>query len=176
MKKILAFGASNSKQSINRQLAIFVAHNVAADVGVIDLNDFEMPIYSPEREAAGGVPEAAQKFKALIDSHDGLIISLAEYNGSYTAAFKNILDWASRLEGKLWNNKPMFLLSSSPGARGGATVIGAAATSWPYMGANIVAQFSLPSFHKNFSDKGIVDAELLEAFKVQLEKFKAGIE
>ena len=173
MKKILAFGASSSKNSINKKLATFVAHSIEdATATVIDLNDFEMPIYSIDREKENGIPEKAQHFKNLIESHDAVVISLAEHNGTSTTAFKNILDWSSRLEGSLWAKKPMFLLSSSPGKRGGATVMGLAKTYLPFMGANIVAHFSLPSFYQNFSEeKGIIEPDLSVEFKNQLKQF-----
>ena len=57
----------------------------------------------------------------------------------------------SRIDGKLWSDKPMLLMATSPGARGGATVLEIAKGRFPYMGGNIVADFSLPSFDDNFS-------------------------
>ena len=45
MKKILAIGASNSQSSINRQLAKYTASRIeGAEMNLIDLNDFEMPM------------------------------------------------------------------------------------------------------------------------------------
>ena len=50
--KILAFGASNSRHSINKQLVSHAADIIktgiipAADIDLIDLNDFEMPLFS----------------------------------------------------------------------------------------------------------------------------------
>ena len=91
-KSIVALGASNSKNSINRKLANFAAHQVAdAEVNLLDLNDFEMPLYSTDREKEG-IPEKAHAFKATLNASDGIIISFAEHNGAYTTAFKNIFD------------------------------------------------------------------------------------
>lgn len=165
---ILAFGASSSSTSINQKLAVYAAQQVKnSDVTVADLNDFEMPIYSMDKEKAGGIPELASEFKNLIAAADGIVMSFAEHNGSYSSAFKNVLDWVSRLEGKIWLNKPVFLMATSPGARGGQTVLKQAATSFPFMGADVVGEFSLPSFHQNFSaDEGITD----ETLKVQFEQ------
>ena len=173
MKKILVIGASSSKQSINKQFATYVAQQIEDTTStVLDLNDFEMLIYSIDREKESGVPEEAQRFKALIDSHDAIVLSLAEHNGCYTAAFKNILDWTSRLQKGLWSNKLMFLLSTSPGKRGGATIMNLAKNHLPYMGANIAAHFSLPGFRTNFSPtEGITDTELNTAFQAQFSIF-----
>ena len=128
MKKILVFGASSSRDSINKELATYAATLLdGVEANIIDLNDFEMPIFSVDREAdLGGQPDEAKQFKSLINDCDGLIISFAEHNGSYSAAFKNVFDWASRVEKDMWQNKPMLLLATSPGKRGGGSEIGRA--------------------------------------------------
>ena len=142
MRKILAIGASSSENSINRTLAIYTAGMVdTAEVTSVDLNDFEMPIYSIDKEKKDGIHQKALDFRCLIETHDGVVLSLAEHNGSYSTAFKNVLDWSSRLQGPMWGNTPMFLMSTSPGKRGGATIMQLASTYLPRMGAQIVAHF-----------------------------------
>jgi len=175
-KKILAFGASSSKQSINKQFATFTANQIAdAEVTILDLNDFEMPIYSIDKENEGGIPDLAKQFKAQIQAADGIVVSFAEHNGSFTAAYKNIYDWMSRLEGSVWGEKAMILLSTSPGGRGGKTVLEAAWSSYSLGNKNVVAHFSLPAFGQNFSEEGITDAALLVAFKAQLALFEGAL-
>lgn len=178
MKKILVFGASNSQHSINQQFAKFAAQRLAeVEITLLDLNDFEMPLYGIDREKRDGIPARADQFLEVISAHDGLVVSLAEHNSNYTTAFKNILDWCSRTKKPIWQNKPMFLLSTSPGKRGGGNVMGIALKFLPFMGANIVANFSLPSFHQNFStEQGIVELELAKAFEAQLEIFAGKLE
>ena len=96
--KVLAFGASTSSQSINRQLANFAASQIPdAVVTDLDLRSLDLPIYSADEEESNGPPQDAQKFVDAIQEHDILVVSLAEHNGSYTAAFKNLYDWASRI-------------------------------------------------------------------------------
>mgnify|MGYP001803843157 CR=1 FL=1 len=82
-----------------------------------------MPIYSIDREQASGIPQQAQDFFAKIGSADALLISYAEHNGFYTAAFKNIFDWCSRVDTKVFQDKPMVILSASLGPNGGAIVL-----------------------------------------------------
>lgn len=170
---ILAFGASSSSTSINQQLATYTANQIdGAEITILHLNDFEMPIFRMDKEIANGIPELAKEFKQHIANADGIIISFAEHNGSYAAAFKNILDWISRLEGKIWLDKPFFLLATSPGGRGGQTVLGQATGTFPHQGGKVIAQFSLPSFNQNFSaTDGILDDELRKAFNSQLGTF-----
>ncbi|MEM6645003.1 MAG: NAD(P)H-dependent oxidoreductase [Bacteroidota bacterium] len=173
MKKIVAFGASSSNSSINKKFATYAAHQVPdAEVNILDLNDFEMPIYSVDKEKANGIPQLAIDFKAHLKNSDGIIISFAEHNGAYTTAFKNIMDWISRIESDTWASKPMLLLSTSPGERGAQTVLDIAVNKFKLMNKNAtIAHFSLPSFGKNLSDAGITDPELKTAFEAQLHIF-----
>jgi chromate reductase, NAD(P)H dehydrogenase (quinone) len=173
IKKIIAFGASNSSISINKKLATYATSLLKeADVKILDLNDYEMPIYSMDRERSGGIPQLAQDFKSLVDECDAIIISIAEHNGSYSAAFKNILDWTSRLEGKTWSDKLMILLSTSPGARGGITALSSAVERFPFMGAKIVGHFSLPSFNSNFDNDAITNQDLNSSLIELIEKLE----
>ncbi len=160
MKKIIAFAGSNSKKSINKELAIYAVSllsNVESEM--LDLNDFPLPLYGIDKENKSGIPENAQVFLDKIKSSDGIILSLAEHNGAYATVFKNIFDWMSRIDGKLWSEKPMLLMATSPGGRGGATVLEIAKSRFPYMGGNIVSTYSLPSFFDNFKDGKIVNTD-----------------
>ena len=173
MKKIVAFGASNSRNSINKKLAEFAANQLEnTEINLLDLNDFEMPIYGPDKEDEIGIPVKAHEFKEQMIASDGIIISFAEYNGSYTAAFKNVMDWVSRTGKDMWGNKPMFLLATSPGPRGGKTVLEAAVNRFKFVNQNTIVSFSLPSFDENFVEgNGIVNKELYNTFSQQLKVF-----
>ncbi len=162
MKRILALGGSNSKTSINKKFAIYAANQLEnVEVVVADLNELNLPLYSPDLEAEKGCPENVVQFYKLIESIDGIVLSLAEYNGNQTAAFKNLWDWLSRVdEMKFWREKPMLLMATSPGGRGGASVLKITSESLPFFGGNIIASFSLPLFHNNFSVDGIKDEAL----------------
>lgn len=176
MKKIIAFGASNSKNSINKQLATYTAKQVeGAEVTVLDLNDYPLPIYGIDLENESGIPENAHRFLEEIKAANGIVISFAEHNGAYATVFKNLFDWMSRIDGKLWSDVPMFLMATSPGARGGQTVLDIAAGRFPFMGGNVISKFSLPSFGSNFSEEGITDPELAAAFQAQLSPFQAAV-
>lgn len=166
MKNILAFAGSNSKNSLNKLLATYASSLVTtANTTILDLNDFELPLYSIDFENEHGIPNNAHQFLAHIKSADGIVLSLAEHNGAYTAVFKNLFDWMSRIDGKLWSEKPMLLMATSPGARGGATVLDIAKGRFKFMAGHIVADFSLPSFNANFSEGKITNNALNEALK-----------
>tara|TARA_R110002073_G_scaffold72537_1_gene177410 strand:- start:408418 stop:408945 length:528 start_codon:yes stop_codon:yes gene_type:complete len=172
MKKIITFAGSNSKQSINKKLAKYAASQVKeVEVEVLDLNDYELPIFGVDHEAKFGVPTNAKDFLTKIQLADGVILSLAEHNGAYSTVFKNILDWMSRVDGKMWNGVPMLLMATSPGGRGGSSVLEIAKKRFPFMGGNIVASFSLPLFNDNFKD-GIVDNTLNDQLVKEIQIFE----
>ena len=161
--KLVAFAASSSRASINKQLVTYAANLVAnADIELLDINDYEMPLFSADRELELGQPELAKSFLAKIAAADALLISFAEHNMSFTAAWKNLYDWCSRIEPKVYQGKPVVMLSTSPGGRGGANVLEAALVSAPRFGAEIRGSLAIPSFHENFDvDSGeLTNAEL----------------
>lgn len=176
MKKIVVIGASGSKSSINKTLAIHAASKVAdASMTVIDLKNYFLPLYSVDSEEEHGIPEKAHRFNEIIKSADGIVISLAEHNGTYTAVFKNLIDWLSRIDIKVWKDLPMLLMATSPGGQGGASVLSAAKVGFPFMGGHIVADFKLPSFYENFSNAGIANPELAAKLGEQVDVFEKSL-
>jgi NAD(P)H-dependent FMN reductase len=173
MKKILAFAGSTSSTSINKKLATFAAENlenIAYDI--IDLRDFSVPIYSEDEEKENGFSNDVKKFSNLFDEYDGFILSLAEHNGSYAAAFKNIYDWASRVNANVFRDKPLLLMATSPGSRGGSSVLDAGIAKFSRMGGKPLFSFSLASFNDNFKEGKIIDQDLLSQFKSQVKAFE----
>lgn len=168
--KVLAFAASNSKNSINKQLVQYAGGQLTesgAQIEYLDLNDYEMPIYSVDREEESGIPQLAHDFFNKIGQSDAIVISYAEHNGNYTAAYKNIFDWASRIDMKVFQGKPMVLLATSPGAGGAASVLSIAKTSAPFFDGQVKADISLPSFYDNFD--GEMNVITNEEIKLKLE-------
>ena len=152
--KLLAFAASNSKKSINGQLINYVVSMLDdVDAEILDLNDFEMPLFSIDRELEWGIPELAHRFYDKIGEADALLISHAEHNGAYTVAFKNLYDWTSRINSKVYQGKPLILLATSPGGRGASGVLATAVKSAPHYGGDLKASLSIPGFYGNFDTK-----------------------
>ncbi len=173
MKKIIAFAGSSSKNSINKQLVTYTSTQVlGAETTVLDLNDYELPVYGIDYEEVHGIPDNAKKFLKTIQLADGIILSLAEHNGAYSTVFKNIFDWMSRIDGKLWNGVPMLLMATSPGARGGSSVLEIAKNRFPFMGGNIVAEFSFPSFNDNFKEGNVINENLNDDLNIAIKTFE----
>ena len=157
-------------------MAIYAANKIEnADITVVDLNNFDLPLYSIDLEIENGIPSEVSRLSALIENTDGLVVSLAEHNGSYSAAFKNAFDWLSRLDSKVWKNKPMLLMATSPGGRGGATVLETAKATFPRLGANVVAHFSLPSFGDNYSESGLNNEDLNLELNTKIKTLAAAL-
>lgn len=174
--KILAFAGSTSSTSINRELVKFALKSFKEnEINLIDLNDFDMPVFSVDREKKG-FPDEAHNFLKQIEECDAITCSLAEHNRSYSAAFKNVFDWASRINVKVFQNKPMLLMSTSPGGYGGGNVMNTAKTFFPQFAADVKETFSLPKFYENFDlESGIINPEMLKDLNEKIESFKKQI-
>jgi NAD(P)H-dependent FMN reductase len=125
--RILAFAGSTRRESFNKklvQIAVKGAREAGAEVTLLDLKDFPLPLFDQDLEAEHGMPDNGTKLKGLFIEHDGLLISAPEYNSSITAVLKNAIDWVSRPapdEPPLvaFRGKVATLMSASPGALGG---------------------------------------------------------
>lgn len=164
--KVLAFAASSSSKSINKQLVGYAGqllNEQGIEVEYLDMNDYEMPLYSSDRQEANGIPQLAIDFYQKIGEADALMISYAEHNGSYAAVYKNLYDWTSRYDMRVFQDKPMLIMAASPGPGGAKNVLSVAKTSAPFFGGNVKADLSLPSFFDNFDmEKGILSNQELD--------------
>lgn len=174
--KIVGFAASSSSVSINKQLVTYATSQLKdCEIEILDLNDYELPLFSQDKEQQLGQPPLAQAFIDKIQSADALVISFAEHNGSYTVAYKNLFDWASRINPQVYQDKPLVLLSSSPGPGGAKSVLATAEGSMPFFGGTVKASLSVPSFYDNFdSEQGkLTNAELNAQLLNALELLQA---
>lgn len=151
--KIMTILASNSRKSINRTLLSVVSDKINTQpLTHLEVGDYSMPIYSSDIEEEQGFPDTVKQVKALFDKHDAFIIACPEHNGTMPAVFKNFIDWLSRInDDSIFAKKPVLLLSTSPGPRGGATNLQNLVNIMPYWGADIRDSLSLGSFYNNFA-------------------------
>lgn len=177
MKKILAFAGSNSSTSINFQLLKHVGGRIQGhEIKVIKLTDYDLPIYSADFEKERGIPVNASIIKNLIAEHDALVIAVNEHNRNVSAFFKNILDWLSRVDRNFLAGKKILLMSTSPGARGGAASLEYCKTILPRFGGQVVQSFSLPSFRDNFQEGKILNEVLELGIEDVLTSFSQQVE
>ncbi len=125
--RILAFAGSSRTGSFNRQLVQVAAEGAqaaGADVTLLNLKEYPLPLFDQDLEQKDGTPENATKLKKLFLNHDGLLISSPEYNSSITPLLKNTIDWVSRpADGEpmlaAYQGKVAALMAASPGGLGG---------------------------------------------------------
>jgi NAD(P)H-dependent FMN reductase len=130
--KILAVAGSLRKHSYNKRIlnvAIEGARRKGAEVTLLDLNDYPLPLYNADLQEEFGFPENATKLQRILLEHQGLLIASPEYNGSLPAALKNMLDWTSRANGELkigdcYRGKWAAIMTASPGSFGGIRCLG----------------------------------------------------
>ncbi|WP_299114041.1 NAD(P)H-dependent oxidoreductase [uncultured Winogradskyella sp.] len=150
MKNILAFFGSNNPDSINEKLVQSVIQKYSDyDIRFIDLKNFDIPIYS-QRIHSECIPQSIQDLYEMFRESEGFIIASPEHNGLPTAFLKNIIDWLSVITQKFFDNKPVLLLSTSPGFTGARTHLGLLANLVPLWGGKLKATYSLGSFESNF--------------------------
>ena len=170
--KILAFAGSAREGSYNKKLvkiAVAGAQKAGAEVTLIDLRDYPLPVYDMDLEAKEGLPENARKLKALFKEHDGFLISSPEHNGLFSTMIKNVVDWASRQEEgekslECFVGKFAGLVAASPGALGGLR--GLPHLRSLLMGIHtqvITNQVAVPGAGKAFNGDGSMTDEKLSA-------------
>ncbi|MDT8347715.1 MAG: NADPH-dependent FMN reductase [Flavobacteriaceae bacterium] len=171
MQHILAICGSNSRDSINRQLTKYcLQHLDGHSSRYLELMDFDLPLYSIDLEGASW-PDNLKDLLEEIKNCDALIIAANEHNGSISAFFKNILDWLSRIEYKFLEEKKVFVLTTSPGKRGGQNAQDYLQEVLPRYGAEVYESFAFPEFNKNFVDAEITDTSLKNKVHGVLNRF-----
>jgi NAD(P)H-dependent FMN reductase len=161
--RILAFAGSARQQSFNKklvQVAAQGARQAGAEVTLIDLKDYPLPIYDGDLEAGEGFPDNVRHLRQLMLDHQGFLIASPEYNGSVSPLLKNVIDWCSRpVDGQdglaPYRNKVVVLMSASPGGFGGMRALPHLRTVLSGIGAIVLPdQVAVPKAHEAFDPQG----------------------
>lgn len=167
--RVLAFAGSARRDSYNKKLvriAADAAQAAGAEVTLIDLADYPLPIMDEDLEKQGP-PENARKLKQLFLDHDGLLISCPEYNSSITPLLKNVIDWVSRPypgEPRLaaYIDKVAVLMAASPGTLGGLRGLVHVRAILGNIGVLVLPdQRAVPNAHQEFTTEGTLRDEPL---------------
>jgi chromate reductase len=183
MKKprILVFGGSLRIESYNQKLAALAAeaaHQSGAEVTLISLRDFRLPLFDEDLEEEEGMPEAARKLKELFVNSDGFVIASPEYNSGITGALKNTIDWVSRAESEeeppllAFKGKSAAILAASPGGYGGARSLLHLRTLLENIRVDVIeGEVTVPTAYEAFTEEGrLVDGSKMTAVKQLAEK------
>ncbi len=168
--KLIAFAASLRKDSHNGKLIAIAARQareLGAEITEVDYATLVTPNYSFDEQQDAGFPEGAERLKALLADHDGVLLSSPEYNYSIPGALKNTLDWLSRYRPSPLSGKHVYLLSASPSMVGGNRGLWATRIPLEVGGAHVYpSMFSLAVAHEAFDDAGGLKDEALRKFLV----------
>lgn len=172
MGGILAFSGSARTGSINQkilEIAASGARDAGADVTMISLRDYPMPIYDGDLEASTGLPNAAIALREIFRDHSGLLIACPEYNGTVTPLLKNSLDWVSRPhDGEaglaVIAGKTVAIVSGSGGMMGGGRAQGHLRQSFQVMQCHLVPQTATVPFvtDSSFDETGNLKDEMAQ--------------
>lgn len=162
MKKTLLISTSLSSKSINYEVLKFINQFFPdqEEGELVSIRDFELPVYNVDIEKEAGIAENAVKFMHLIEKSDKLIFAVAEHNGSVTAAFKNLLDWLSRIneDYRFLSNKEILLVGTSPSPYGAKNALNHAQFLMQCLGGKVKGLIPFSSYYTTFSnsDSGLV--------------------
>ena len=179
--KILAFAGSTRTDSFNKKLiniAADGARDSGANVTMIDLRDFAMPLYDGDLEQRDGLPDKAKKLKSLMMEHQGFLVSSPEYNSSISGVLKNTIDWTSRQsvgETPLvcFREKVAGIMSASPGGLGGLRGLVHVRSILENMGVLVIPdQMAISKAHEAFNIDGTLKDKKQEE---QIKKIGANV-
>jgi chromate reductase len=176
--RILAFGGSLRAASFNQKLVTIAAEGArgaGAEVTLIRLRDFPMPLFDQDLEETDGMPENAAKLKALFADHDGLLIASPEYNSGITAVLKNAIDWVSRATSddepplSVLRGKTAAILAASPGGYGGSRSLAQLRPFLENIGVTVQEeQVTIPKVHEVMDAQGKLTDPALQAAVLEL--------
>lgn len=162
MTKILFFAGSTRTGSFNQKLAQ-AAYEYAKAKGVeatlVDLKDYDMPMYNGDIEAGEGLPDKAIGFKEVLSDHAGFFVASPEYNSMFSPLLKNTIDWCTRKhkdnEVPVFKGKVAALGAASPGALGGLRGLPVLRILLSNIGVHVVpAQIAVGQAGDAFDDTG----------------------
>jgi chromate reductase len=174
--RVLVFGASLRRESLNQRLATLAARVIEAQGAQVEhasLSEFDSPSYDRDDEVESGVAPGALRFSERLLASDAFLIASPEFNASMPGVLKNVIDWASRIRPQPFNGRQGILMSASPSMSGGNRGLWALRVPLEHLGARVYPDmFSLAQAHQAFGDDGrISNAELMNRFETTIECF-----
>lgn len=163
MPKIIAIAGSYRENSYNKRVLAIAAdgaREAGAEVTVIDLRDYPMPVYDADMQDGGAFDEHAFRLQDVFNENDGFLISSPEYNGGIPGGFKNAIDWVSRSNDKYKMYEPIkgktaALITASPGQFGGLRCLAHLRGVLTIMGVHVLpAEIAVPFVGQKFDGDG----------------------
>ena len=166
MTTLIAFSGSLRKDSFNTRVLRALPAFAAPGVSIAHFDIADLPLYNQDLDGEN-VPNIVAALRAAIAEADGVIFATPEYNHTYSAATKNVIDWASRpmMAGAILGKKSM-VISVTPGPGGGQHAITETSALLTLLGGSVVGTASAPKVHEKFAPDS--DVIVNEEFAAQL--------
>ena len=120
MANIIGIVGSLRAGSVNGAVArAALAHT--PDGSTLTMHDItDVPLYNGDIEDAGA-PDSVVNLIDAVAAADAVVFFSPEYNGSFPAVVKNVIDWLSRPP-RAWEGTALTMVTASPGPRAGLGV------------------------------------------------------
>lgn len=173
---ILVICGSLRKGSYNKSIVRAFPSLAPASMKFTDAPSFEeFPIYNADKHEASGIPARVTVLGDAIRKADAVLIVSPEYNYSIPGGLKNAIDWVSRIKDQPFANKPIALMSASPGQLGGARMQYHLRQSFVFLNGRIfnTPEIFVASAQNRINEQGELTDETTRGFiKKQLEAFE----
>ncbi len=156
MQKIIVLSASVRTGKKSNRVALFfeqyIKKHQLADVELLDLEDYDFPIFHERLRFLKNPSEKLIEFSARIKAADGIVLVTPEYNGGYPASLKNAVDVLY----DEWKRKPIAISTVSDGPFGGNNVITSIQYSlWKIGALTVPALFPVARVMENYDEHGV---------------------
>src|SRR4051794_7481599 len=143
----------------------------AFDVELVDLAEVDIPLALPAQSAkAAGAsyprPEGMKTLTARLDGADAFVVVTPEYNHSYPASLKAVIDWHY----DQWAAKPVAFVSYGAAAGGRHAVLHLENVLTELHAVTIRDGLAFPNYFTAWRDGAPLDAEAAGYAKILLEQ------
>jgi chromate reductase len=171
MKTLLAFSGSTRKDSFNSQVIRALPGLAPAGTTIVQFDVTDLPFYNQDLEG-DAQPDIVLALRAAVAEADGVIIAGPEYNHTFSAVTKNLIDWASRPFGAgAIIKKNSMVIVAGPGPGGGTHCIEAMSHLMGLLGGTVVASVGVAAAHEKISDDTVIDDALAAELATGLAAF-----
>lgn len=125
-----------------------------ASMSLYDVSD--IPLYNGDVEAAG-LPDSVVALQNAVGAADGLLFFSPEYNGSFPAVTKNVIDWLTRPP-KLWEGTSVSMVVTTPGPRAGDSFRGHFSTIMGFQPIRLFEPIGIGEYRDKLNEAGQLTA------------------
>lgn len=170
--QIEIISGSPRKESVSYRVALHLQQQISKEtshnVNIIDVRDWHFPLLQEVITNEESAPEHLKPLVRRMFAAQAFILVTPEYNGTYTAALKNLLDHFPKQ-----SHKAFGVVTASPGAMGGMRASQQMLLLIPALfGVACPNMLIVPSVDKKFAPDGtLVDTGYAKAVETFLKEW-----